>query len=63
MASLNASLGLKVLPSLSHTTNKAGIIGMTRQLAVEGCEYGIRANSISESVGRKTSTPRSFGAA
>jgi NAD(P)-dependent dehydrogenase (short-subunit alcohol dehydrogenase family) len=32
MASLNASLSFKVLPSLAHTTNKAGIIGMTRQL-------------------------------
>lgn len=47
MASLNASLSFKILPSLAHTTNKAGIIGMTRQLAVEGREQGIRANSIS----------------
>jgi NAD(P)-dependent dehydrogenase (short-subunit alcohol dehydrogenase family) len=50
MASLNASLSFKILPSLAHTTNKAGIIGMTRQLAVEGREYGIRANSISPGV-------------
>jgi NAD(P)-dependent dehydrogenase (short-subunit alcohol dehydrogenase family) len=47
MASLNASLSFKILPSLSHTTNKAGIIGMTRQLAMEGREHGVRANSIS----------------
>lgn len=47
MASLNATLSFKILPSLSHTTNKAGIIGMTRQLAMEGREHGIRANSIS----------------
>jgi NAD(P)-dependent dehydrogenase (short-subunit alcohol dehydrogenase family) len=47
MASLNASLSFKILPSLAHTTNKASIIGMTRQLAVEGREHGIRANSIS----------------
>jgi NAD(P)-dependent dehydrogenase (short-subunit alcohol dehydrogenase family) len=47
MASLNASLSFKLLPSLAHTTNKAGIIGMTRQLAMEGREHGIRANSIS----------------
>jgi NAD(P)-dependent dehydrogenase (short-subunit alcohol dehydrogenase family) len=47
MASLNASLSFKILPSLAHTTNKAGIIGMSRQLAVEGREHGIRANSIS----------------
>jgi NAD(P)-dependent dehydrogenase (short-subunit alcohol dehydrogenase family) len=47
MASLNASLSFKILPSLAHTTNKAGIIGMSRQLALEGREHGIRANSIS----------------
>jgi NAD(P)-dependent dehydrogenase (short-subunit alcohol dehydrogenase family) len=47
MASLNASLSFKILPSLAHTTNKAGIIGMTRQLAMEGRGHGIRANSIS----------------
>jgi NAD(P)-dependent dehydrogenase (short-subunit alcohol dehydrogenase family) len=47
MASLNATLSFKILPSMAHTTNKAGIIGMTRQLALEGREYGIRANSIS----------------
>jgi len=47
MASLNASLSFRILPSLAHTTNKAGIIGMTRQLAMEGREHGIRANSIS----------------
>jgi len=46
-ASLNALLSFKSLPSLAHTTAKAGIIGMTRQLAMEGREHGIRANSIS----------------
>jgi NAD(P)-dependent dehydrogenase (short-subunit alcohol dehydrogenase family) len=50
MASLNASLSFKPLPSLAHTTSKAGIIGMTRQLAMEGREHGIRANSISPGV-------------
>ncbi len=47
MASLNGSLSFKQLPSLSHTTNKAAIIGMTRQLALEGSGHGIRVNSIS----------------
>jgi NAD(P)-dependent dehydrogenase (short-subunit alcohol dehydrogenase family) len=47
MASLNGSLGFKLLPSLAHTTNKAAIIGMTRQLALEGSDHGIRVNSIS----------------
>src|SRR5258708_7050538 len=46
-ASLNGLLSFKTLGSLAHTTAKAGIIGMTRQLAMEGHEYGIRANSIS----------------
>jgi NAD(P)-dependent dehydrogenase (short-subunit alcohol dehydrogenase family) len=47
MASLTATLSFKILPSLAHTTNTAGIIAMTRQLALEGREHGIRANSIS----------------
>jgi NAD(P)-dependent dehydrogenase (short-subunit alcohol dehydrogenase family) len=47
MASLNGSLSFKALASLAHTTNKAAIIGMTRQLALEGSEHGIRVNSIS----------------
>jgi NAD(P)-dependent dehydrogenase (short-subunit alcohol dehydrogenase family) len=47
MASLNGSLSFKQLPSLAHTTNKAAIIGMTRQLALEGSGHGIRVNSIS----------------
>src|SRR5580692_9600156 len=47
MASLNGSLSFKLLPALAHTTNKAGIIGMTRHLAMEGSEHGIRANSVS----------------
>jgi len=46
-ASLNAWLSFKTLGSLAHTTAKAGIIAMTRQLAMEGREHGIRANSIS----------------
>jgi NAD(P)-dependent dehydrogenase (short-subunit alcohol dehydrogenase family) len=49
-ASLNALQSFRTLPSLSHTTAKAGIIGMTRQLAMEGRTHGIRANSISPGV-------------
>src|SRR5258705_13671381 len=45
--SLNGLMSFKTLGSLAHTTAKAGIIAMTRQLAMEGREYGIRANSIS----------------
>jgi NAD(P)-dependent dehydrogenase (short-subunit alcohol dehydrogenase family) len=43
LASLNGSLSFRLLPALAHTTNKAGIIAMTRQVAMEGREHGIRA--------------------
>jgi NAD(P)-dependent dehydrogenase (short-subunit alcohol dehydrogenase family) len=43
-------MSFKNLGSLAHTTAKAGIIGMTRQLAMEGRDHGIRANSISPGV-------------
>jgi NAD(P)-dependent dehydrogenase (short-subunit alcohol dehydrogenase family) len=49
-ASLTALMSFKNLGSLAHTTAKAGIIAMTRQLAMEGREHGIRANSISPGV-------------
>ena len=45
--SLNGHLSFKTLPSLAHTTAKAGVIAMTRQLAMEGREHGVRVNSIS----------------
>ena len=45
--SLNGLMSFKTLGSLAHTTSKAGVIAMTRQLAMEGREHGIRANSIS----------------
>jgi NAD(P)-dependent dehydrogenase (short-subunit alcohol dehydrogenase family) len=45
--SLNGLMSFKTLGSLAHTTAKAGVIAMTRQLAMEGREYGIRANSLS----------------
>jgi len=56
MASLNGSLSFKLLPSLAHTTNKAAIIGMTRQLALEGSNHGIRVNSISPGLIESTAT-------
>ena len=56
MASLNGSLSFKLLPSLAHTTNKAAIIGMTRQLALEGSEHGIRVNSVSPGMIESNST-------
>jgi NAD(P)-dependent dehydrogenase (short-subunit alcohol dehydrogenase family) len=37
--SLNGVMSFKTLGSLAHTTAKAGVIAMTRQLAMEGREY------------------------
>jgi NAD(P)-dependent dehydrogenase (short-subunit alcohol dehydrogenase family) len=61
MASLNGSLGFKLLPALAHTSNKAAVIGMTRQLALEGSEYGIRVNSISPGFIETNSTRGELG--
>jgi len=47
MAPIKDTLKSMPLPPLGHTTSKAGIVGITRQLALEGREHGIRANSIS----------------
>jgi NAD(P)-dependent dehydrogenase (short-subunit alcohol dehydrogenase family) len=50
MASLTGWRAFRVLPGLAHATAKMGIVGMTRQLAMEGREYKIRANSISPGI-------------
>jgi NAD(P)-dependent dehydrogenase (short-subunit alcohol dehydrogenase family) len=47
MASLNGQLSFKSLASLSHTTNKAAISAMTRQLAMEGSERHSRQLDLS----------------
>lgn len=49
-ASLNGHRVFKTLGGLAHATAKMGIVGMTKQLAMEGREHGMRANSISPGV-------------
>jgi NAD(P)-dependent dehydrogenase (short-subunit alcohol dehydrogenase family) len=39
--------GLRRMPQAAHSATKAGVVGLTRQLAAEGAEHGIRANSLS----------------
>lgn len=46
-ASANAWMALEGSPALAHCAGKGGILAMTRQLAMEGGAYQIRANSIS----------------
>lgn len=46
-ASANAWMALEGSPALAHCAGKGGVLAMTRQLAMEGGPYQIRANSIS----------------
>lgn len=49
-ASLTGWRTFRVLGGLAHATAKMGIVGMTKHLAMEGREFGIRANSISPGI-------------
>ncbi|MEE6260709.1 SDR family NAD(P)-dependent oxidoreductase [Plantactinospora sonchi] len=46
-ASMAGMIGGEVPPMIAHAAANAGIIGMTRQLALEGAPHGIRAVAIS----------------
>lgn len=45
-ASVQGLVGIAGNGGLAHAATKAGVIAMTRQMAVEGAPHGIRANSI-----------------
>ena len=49
-ASLTGWRVFRLLGGLAHATAKMGIVGMTKQLAMEGRQHGIRANSISPGI-------------
>lgn len=46
-ASIAAHAGTQGTGAIAHAAAKAGVVGMTRQLAAEGAPHGIRANSLS----------------
>jgi NAD(P)-dependent dehydrogenase (short-subunit alcohol dehydrogenase family) len=46
-ASANAHVALPGSAALAHCAGKGGVLALTRQLAMEGAPYGIRANTIS----------------
>ena len=50
MASTAGHTTYRVLPGIAHSAAKGGILALTRHLAMEGREKGIRANSISPGV-------------
>ncbi|MCJ2183729.1 SDR family oxidoreductase [Novosphingobium sp. 1949] len=45
-ASANAHHALEGSAALAHCAGKGGVLALTRQLAMEGAEHGIRANTI-----------------
>jgi NAD(P)-dependent dehydrogenase (short-subunit alcohol dehydrogenase family) len=47
MGSVSGLRGVRAEPQFAHGAAKAGVIGMTRHLAAEGAQHGIRVNSIS----------------
>jgi NAD(P)-dependent dehydrogenase (short-subunit alcohol dehydrogenase family) len=50
MASNVGHTTFRMFPAIAHTSAKGAIIAMTRHLAMEGRQHGIRANSISPGV-------------
>jgi meso-butanediol dehydrogenase/(S,S)-butanediol dehydrogenase/diacetyl reductase len=47
ISSISAFVGMRSLPQVAHSSTKAAVIGLTRQLAAEGAAVNIRANVIS----------------
>lgn len=46
-ASVSAHIVFKALPGLAHSAGKGAVLAMTRQMALEGGQHGIRAVTIS----------------
>jgi NAD(P)-dependent dehydrogenase (short-subunit alcohol dehydrogenase family) len=55
-ASANAHQAFKPLPAIAHCAGKGGVLAMTRQLAMEGRGFNIRANTISPALIETTAT-------
>jgi NAD(P)-dependent dehydrogenase (short-subunit alcohol dehydrogenase family) len=50
VASVSGKIALKGLAGIAHSSAKAGVMGMTRHLAMEGGPHQIRANTISPGI-------------
>jgi NAD(P)-dependent dehydrogenase (short-subunit alcohol dehydrogenase family) len=57
-ASANARHALEGSAALAHCAGKGGVLAMTRQLAMEGGQHNIRANTISPGFIRTAATQR-----
>jgi NAD(P)-dependent dehydrogenase (short-subunit alcohol dehydrogenase family) len=56
VGSLSGKVAHPDIPGVAHCATKGGIIAMTRQLALEGGKYSIRANTISPGLIRTPQT-------
>lgn len=56
VGSLSGKVAHESIPGVAHCATKGGIIALTRQLAMEGGPYGIRANTISPGLIRTPQT-------
>lgn len=56
VGSASGKLVYEVLPGLAHSAAKGAVIAMTRQYAMEGGRYGIRANTLSPGLVRTAQT-------
>lgn len=59
-ASVQGVVGIAANGGAAHAATKAGVIGLTRQLAAEGAPHGIRANSISPGTVATAATAQIF---
>jgi NAD(P)-dependent dehydrogenase (short-subunit alcohol dehydrogenase family) len=50
IASVEAHIPISILPGIAHCAAKGAVLSMTRQLAMEGGKFRLRANSISPGV-------------
>lgn len=53
--------GFTHLGQAAHAAAKAGVVGLTKTLAAEGAEHGIRANTTSPGFVKSASTDRRVG--
>ena len=57
-SSVNAWMAVDGLASIGHTAGKAAVLGMTRQLAMEGAPHRIRANTVAPGYIQSKRSPR-----
>jgi NAD(P)-dependent dehydrogenase (short-subunit alcohol dehydrogenase family) len=60
-SSANAHVALDTSPALAHCAGKGGVMAMTRQMAMEGGPFNIRANSIAPGFTLTEETERHLG--